>query len=229
MGPASGLHPTLILFVAIRNPGKGRNVVIPLCYQWLLGDVMFPAFPPAEQALQTRVCWGTAELCNIYLMTALQGHLSLGFTQGVVFSRMLIVYLSLFSWFQASQKPQRMQNFLFRWVIPENCPWCYLGELRRRSCKHVRKDCKSSLHMVGRNTSASLWGLQGLTSTVIQLCLLQKGWSVSSAELLAVKFWKDPAPGCEVLHFPAQAGEFFSDPVLCIPLLFSLWVFSLKQ
>lgn len=139
-GPASGLCPTLILSVAFRNPGKGRNVVFPLRYQWILGDVMFPAFPPAEQALQTRVCWGTAELCNIYLMTALQGCLSLGFTRGVVFSRVLIVYLSLFSRFQESgfsQKPQRMQIFLFGWVIPEDCPWCYLGAVRRRSCKHV--------------------------------------------------------------------------------------------
>lgn len=90
-----GLHPTLILFVAIRNPGKGRNYLSPLCNQWILGDVMLPAFPPAEQALQTRVSWDTAELCNISLMTDLQGHPSLWFTQGVVFLRMPIAYVTI--------------------------------------------------------------------------------------------------------------------------------------
>lgn len=58
---------------------------------------------------------------------------------------------------------------------PRGLPMMLSGAVRRRSCKHVRKDCKGSLHLVGRDTSDSVWELQGLTSAVIQPCLLQKG------------------------------------------------------
>lgn len=182
-GPASGLCPTLILSVAIRNPGEGRNVVFPLRYQWILGDVMFPAFPPAEQALQTRVCWGTAELCNIYLMTALQGCLSLGFTRGVVFSRVLIVYLSLFSRFQESgfsQKPQRMQIFLFG-CHPRGLPMVLSGGSEKEILQTCAKnDCICSLHLVGRDTSASE-GSRASHQLWYRPACFRKGWSVSPA------------------------------------------------